>query len=235
MASSSSPKPHNIYKIIKVNGTHDVQQVDEKAKAEETDLLELRLGRGFGLSSKQLYMGSSSSSSCCSSFSLQQPKRQHIGLDLGLGLGCSRPADRDQTLPMPCSIPSVVPSAFPFQLRPQPGLWFTLRSSPNRKREISLPQIPKMYIRVKDDKVTVLMVKTYLVTKLGLSNEAEIEILCRGQRLMNPQMLKHVRDTIWLPRLMESVVKSGESCTVISISNGVPVNHLMCLDYERKC
>lgn len=125
MASSSSfPKPHNIYKIKNLDG-HEVQQVDEKAKADEKDLLELRLGRGFDLTSKKLYNGSSSSSSC-SSFSLQ-----HIGLDLGLGLGRYGTADRDHALPLPRSIPSV-PSSMPFQLRPQPGLWFTLRSSPHR-------------------------------------------------------------------------------------------------------
>lgn len=126
-SSSSSPKPHKIYQIIKLNGNHDhVQQVDqEKAKAEERDLLELRLGRGFGLTSKNLYMGPSS----CSSFSLQQPKQQHVGIDLGLGLGCYPTADRNHALP--CSVPSV-PSSMPFRLRPQPGLWFSLHSSPNR-------------------------------------------------------------------------------------------------------
>ncbi|GMP26723.1 hypothetical protein CsSME_00003042 [Camellia sinensis var. sinensis] len=56
--------------------------------------------------------------------------------------------------------------------RPHPGLWFTLRSSINRNGE-ELPQLAKAYIRVKDENVTVFMVKTYLVRKLGLSNEAE--------------------------------------------------------------
>ncbi|OVA04063.1 hypothetical protein BVC80_1679g21 [Macleaya cordata] len=37
-----------------------------------------------------------------------------------------------------------------------------------------LPQITKAYVRVKDEEeVTIFMVKTYLVTKLGLSNEAQ--------------------------------------------------------------
>ncbi|XP_030940839.1 uncharacterized protein LOC115965690 isoform X2 [Quercus lobata] len=57
--------------------------------------------------------------------------------------------------------------------RPHPGFWFTLRSLTNRDGEV-LPQIPKAYIRVKDENVTVFMVKKYLVTKLGLSNEAEV-------------------------------------------------------------
>ncbi|KAB5561198.1 hypothetical protein DKX38_006155 [Salix brachista] len=53
------------------------------------------------------------------------------------------------------------------------GLWFTLSSTINREGE-ALPQIPKAYIRVKDENVTVFMVKKYLVRKLGLANEDEI-------------------------------------------------------------
>nr|POE63899.1 isoform 2 of e3 ubiquitin protein ligase drip1 [Quercus suber] len=75
--------------------------------------------------------------------------------------------------------------------RPHPGFWFTLRSSTNRDGEV-LPQIPKAYIRVKDENVTVFMVKKYLVTKLGLSNEAEIDISCLGQNLLHAQTLKQV-------------------------------------------
>ncbi|KAI5404828.1 hypothetical protein KIW84_051842 [Lathyrus oleraceus] len=55
----------------------------------------------------------------------------------------------------------------------QSGFWFTLRSFTNRNGE-ALPQISKEYIRVKDENMTVLMVKKYLVTKLGLSNEDEV-------------------------------------------------------------
>ncbi|KAG6777720.1 hypothetical protein POTOM_017549 [Populus tomentosa] len=60
------------------------------------------------------------------------------------------------------------------------GLWFTLSSSINREGE-ALPQIPKAYIRVKDENVTVFMVKKYLVRKLGLSNEDE-----KSQHYMMP-------------------------------------------------
>nr|POE63900.1 isoform 2 of e3 ubiquitin protein ligase drip1 [Quercus suber] len=97
--------------------------------------------------------------------------------------------------------------------RPHPGFWFTLRSSTNRIDSYTLilgwfqvlvpkidadqdgevlPQIPKAYIRVKDENVTVFMVKKYLVTKLGLSNEAEIDISCLGQNLLHAQTLKQV-------------------------------------------
>ncbi|KAF8405794.1 hypothetical protein HHK36_007871 [Tetracentron sinense] len=65
-----------------------------------------------------------------------------------------------------------VPKVHDYSPRPETGLWFSLRSSINREGK-ALPQISKAYIRVKDEKVTVFMVKTYLVRKLGLSNEVE--------------------------------------------------------------
>ncbi|CAK9153565.1 unnamed protein product [Ilex paraguariensis] len=114
--------------------------------------------------------------------------------------------------------------------RPQSGLWFTLRSLINREGE-GLPQVPKAYIRVKDENVTIFMVKTYLVTKLGLPNESEIDISCMGEKLLQSETLKHVRDHIWLPRLVESV---NSETTSIENYNDMSVNHLMPLDYGRR-
>ncbi|KAG2668533.1 hypothetical protein I3843_15G159700 [Carya illinoinensis] len=115
--------------------------------------------------------------------------------------------------------------------RPHSGLWFSLRSSTNRDGE-ALPQIPKAYIRVKDENVTVFMVKKYLVTKLGLSNEAEIDISCMGQNLLHTQTLKEVRDAVWVPRLLESV-----NSTILSLEDyslDMSSKHLMSLHYERR-
>ncbi|KAI4343518.1 hypothetical protein L6164_010857 [Bauhinia variegata] len=106
------------------------------------------------------------------------------------------------------------------------GLWFTLRPSTNRTGE-ALPQIPKAYIRVKDENMTIFLVKKYLVTKLGLSDEAEIDISCMGQSLSQMQTLKQVRDTIWLPRLVQSV-----NTTTMSLGDA---NHLMSLLYQKRC
>ncbi|KAM4106329.1 hypothetical protein ACJW30_04G055200 [Castanea mollissima] len=85
-----------------------------------------------------------------------------------------------------------------------------------------LPQIPKAYIRVKDENVTVFMVKKYLVTKLGLSNEAE--------NLLHAQTLKQVRDAVWLPRLLESV----NSTLSFEESNDRSTKYLMSLHYGRR-
>ncbi|KAM3360601.1 hypothetical protein P3S68_015455 [Capsicum galapagoense] len=114
---------------------------------------------------------------------------------------------------------------------PPAGLWFFLRPSINRKGEV-LPQIPKAFIRVKDENVTVFMVKTYLVRKLGLSNEAEVEISCMGQNLMHTLTLKHVRDAIWLPGLLEFFKSKTD---FIKSSQGASVNYIMSLDYGQTC
>ncbi|KAL5566345.1 hypothetical protein UlMin_029509 [Ulmus minor] len=121
--------------------------------------------------------------------------------------------------------------------RPQSGLWFTLRSSSSvnvREGEADLPQIPKAYIRVKDENVTVLMVKKYLVRKLGLSNEAQIEISCMGLKLLQSLTLKQVRDQVWLPKLVDSVNSSASSTCAIEdghLFHHTFSNHLMCLHY----
>nr|GMC68180.1 E3 ubiquitin protein ligase DRIP2-like [Ipomoea batatas] len=116
---------------------------------------------------------------------------------------------------------------------PPAGLWFTLRSSLNREGEV-LPQIPKAYIRVKDENVTVFMVKTYLVTKLGLSNQDQVEISCMGQKLVHSQSLKHVRDAIWFPRLAELFNSKPQPPLFQHSNNGQqtpPLSYLMPLDY----
>lgn len=151
----------------------------------------------------------------------------------GAFLGLHDDDDDDWQVPVPnhshnCSTTTIISS------RPhRSGLWFTLQSSINRDGE-ALPQIPKAYIRVKDESMTVFMVKKYLVTKLGLSNEAEIEIWCMGQKLSHTQTLKQVRDCVWLPRLVESV--SSTSANMSSdYSHSTSINHLMSLNYGKRC
>nr|XP_027078269.1 protein LAX PANICLE 2-like [Coffea arabica] len=116
-----------------------------------------------------------------------------------------------------------------YSQRPNPGLWFTLLSTSNREGKV-LPQIPKPYIRVKDSNVTVFMVKTYLVRKLGLSNEAEVEISCMGQNLLDSQTLKHVRDCIWLSKLVEFL---NSNPTIVKDTKFL--HRLMSLEYGRSC
>ncbi|KAL5808271.1 hypothetical protein ACOSQ3_028962 [Xanthoceras sorbifolium] len=111
--------------------------------------------------------------------------------------------------------------------QPHPGFWFTLRSTTSRSGEAVLPQIPKAHIRVKDENVMVLVVKKYLVRKLGLSNEAEIEISCMGEKLLQWQTLKHVRDSVWLPRMR--LINS----TTTLLSESTSLTYLLPLHYCR--
>ncbi|XP_043707488.1 protein LAX PANICLE 2-like [Telopea speciosissima] len=84
------------------------------------------------------------------------------------------------------------------------------------------------YIRVKEENVTVLIVKKYLVTKLELTNVSEIDISCMGQPLLHSQTLKYVRDVIWRPRLAESL-------NAVASRNTASLNHLMPLHYGKHC
>ncbi|KAL2620961.1 hypothetical protein R1flu_001166 [Riccia fluitans] len=81
----------------------------------------------------------------------------------------------------------------------QAGLWFTLQpaAAENENEEVGLPQITKAYLRIKDGKMSVSTVKKYLVTKLGLASDAEVDITCRGQPVVPSLPLQQVRDEIW--------------------------------------
>ncbi|KAH0467518.1 hypothetical protein IEQ34_004756 [Dendrobium chrysotoxum] len=109
--------------------------------------------------------------------------------------------------------------------RPQAGVWFMLKASQSQVREPFLPQIPKSYLRIKDGRMTVRLLKKYLVNKLGLEDESEVEISCRGQPLLPFLTLQHIRDNIWQVR------EASTSLTLLPVS---PCDeHLMTLQYGR--
>ncbi|KAH0679345.1 hypothetical protein KY284_020430 [Solanum tuberosum] len=163
----------------------------------------------------------------------KQQGQEELELRLGLGSGDMKMVVRNNQLGSSSSSSSslVLCTNTSIPHYSPPGIWFSLRSSVNRKGDV-LPQLPKAFIRVKDEKVTIFMLKTYLVTKLGLSNQAEVEISCMGQNLMHSLTLKHVRDAIWLPGLVEFLKSKTE---FIKSSQGASVNYLMSLDYGRTC
>ncbi|KAH1238628.1 Protein LAX PANICLE 2 [Glycine soja] len=108
--------------------------------------------------------------------------------------------------------------------RPHSGIWFMLLVSPNQAREPFLSQIPKNYLRIKDGRMTVRLLLKYLVSKLRLESESEIEITCRGQQLLPFLTLQHVRDNIWSPRDTTRPLLSDSSTTT---------DHVMVLHYCR--
>lgn len=85
----------------------------------------------------------------------------------------------------------------PVILRPQVGLWFYLKAADNQEKQPFLPQIPKSFLRIKDGRMTIRLLVKYLVNKLDLQNESEVEIRCRGQELHPWLTLQQIRDTVW--------------------------------------
>ncbi|KAH9322030.1 hypothetical protein KI387_016669, partial [Taxus chinensis] len=55
----------------------------------------------------------------------------------------------------------------------QSGVWFALQALTDQSGDRMLPQIRKNYLRIKDGTMTILVVKKYLVNKLGLNSESE--------------------------------------------------------------
>ncbi|KAK3144910.1 hypothetical protein QOZ80_4AG0319570 [Eleusine coracana subsp. coracana] len=106
------------------------------------------------------------------------------------------------------------------------GVWFALQAAPHQGREPFLPQIPRSYLRIKDVRVTVRLLIKYLVSKLGLEDESEVEITCRGRPLLPFLTLQHVRDSIWCQG--DAVSRS----VAPDMSNAA--NHLMILQYGRR-
>eukprot|EP00258_Populus_trichocarpa_P037277 XP_024453296.1 protein LAX PANICLE 2 isoform X2 [Populus trichocarpa] len=106
--------------------------------------------------------------------------------------------------------------------RSHSGIWFMLQASQNQTKEPFLPQISKSYLRIKDGRMTVRLLMKYLVNKLRLDSESEIEMTCRGQQLLPFLTLQHVRDNIWSPR--EELTLLPESSTT---------DHVMVLHYGR--
>ncbi|KAH7664047.1 hypothetical protein IHE45_14G094700 [Dioscorea alata] len=102
--------------------------------------------------------------------------------------------------------------------RPPAGLWFILRASQIQRRGHLLPQLPKSYLRIRDGSMTVRLLMKYLVSKLQLEHESEVQITCRGQELHPILTLQHVRDQIWWPYIQDSLA----------------IDHVMTLQYSRK-
>ncbi|KAI3860061.1 hypothetical protein MKX03_021216 [Papaver bracteatum] len=82
--------------------------------------------------------------------------------------------------------------------RPHSGVWVILQASQTQEIDPCLPQIPKNYLRIKDGKTTVRLLMKYLVKKLKLHGESEVEIRCRGQLLLHHLSIQYVRDHIWI-------------------------------------
>ncbi|CAL1389725.1 unnamed protein product [Linum trigynum] len=74
-------------------------------------------------------------------------------------------------------------------------VWFSLVAS-EKRGDASLPQIPTCYLRIKDGKVPVSFIQKYIVKKLELSSDVEVEIMCQGQPVVPTLQLHNLVD-LW--------------------------------------
>ncbi|CAK9223655.1 unnamed protein product [Sphagnum troendelagicum] len=86
------------------------------------------------------------------------------------------------------------------------GLWFRLEAASHQHGFPTLDQVPKAYLHVKDENVTVSVVRKYLVERLALENESEVEIACNGLTLQPMLSLQYVRENIWQQRIETSSI-----------------------------
>ncbi|KAJ7562746.1 hypothetical protein O6H91_03G082900 [Diphasiastrum complanatum] len=116
-------------------------------------------------------------------------------------------------------------------------IWFTLKAAENQMEDGALQQISTPYIRIKDGRLPVSLVKKYLAQKLDLRSETEVEITCRGQPVVSSLPLESVQN-IWLatfsgaiPSLPEQETCTRESCNANQSDSSQDV--LMVLTYGR--
>ncbi|KAJ4753483.1 Polycomb group RING finger protein 1 [Rhynchospora pubera] len=76
-------------------------------------------------------------------------------------------------------------------------VWFSLVATANREGGGQLPQLSSSYLRIRDGELTVSSIQKYIMTKLSLTTEEEVEIVCRGQPV-GPTMTLHDLVDLWL-------------------------------------
>uniref|UniRef100_A0A6N2MR12 RING-type domain-containing protein n=1 Tax=Salix viminalis TaxID=40686 RepID=A0A6N2MR12_SALVM len=105
-------------------------------------------------------------------------------------------------------------------------IWFSLVASDEQEGVAPLPQISSCYLRVKDGSLPVSHIKKYLVQKLGLVSEAEVEILLLGQP---------VDSTLKLHNLVDWWLQTASASERIQTTVGSSAkDFVMVLSYGRK-
>ncbi|GMH07810.1 hypothetical protein Nepgr_009650 [Nepenthes gracilis] len=95
-----------------------------------------------------------------------------------------------------CNPPQLVLNASQCQRKDVP-IWFSLVASEDLEGSAPLPQISAGFLRVKDGSMPVSSIQKYLVKKLDLTTEAEVQITCQGQPLLPSLQLRSLLD-MWL-------------------------------------
>ncbi|KAI9123301.1 hypothetical protein K1719_006190 [Acacia pycnantha] len=106
-------------------------------------------------------------------------------------------------------------------------IWFSLVASEEGDVRARLPQMPYPYLRVRDVNLPIAFIKKYIVKKLDLASEAEVEISLSGKPLLPSLQLKDVVE-MWI----KTVPKSDEM--IHSFVGDSAKDYMMVLSYSRK-
>ncbi|KAE8675097.1 E3 ubiquitin protein ligase DRIP2 [Hibiscus syriacus] len=121
---------------------------------------------------------------------------------------------------------AVLDACGPKHERRKGPVWFSLVALEDQEGGASLPQIPANYLRIKDGIVPVSFIQKYLMKKLDLTNEAEVEIKCMGQPVLPTLQLYNLVD-LWL--------QTASTSQRIAASAGSSAKEfVMVLAYARK-
>ncbi|TVU49266.1 hypothetical protein EJB05_00570 [Eragrostis curvula] len=104
-------------------------------------------------------------------------------------------------------------------------VWFSLIASFDQKGDPPLPQIPAHYLRIKDGNIPASSIQKYIMQKLSLLSESEVEISCCGQSVNPAQPVRNLVER-WLrvgpARPLQTVIGSSGGDYVMVISYGRP-------------
>ncbi|CAN4098155.1 unnamed protein product [Withania somnifera] len=104
-------------------------------------------------------------------------------------------------------------------------IWFSLVASEDQEGDAPLPQISASFLRIKDGYIPVSYIQKYLMRKLDLTREDEVEIRCMGQ-LIVPTLQVNTLVDMWLETI------TSERVTVTTGSSAK--EFVMVLVYARK-
>lgn len=104
-------------------------------------------------------------------------------------------------------------------------IWFSLVASEDQEGDAPLPQISASYLRIKDGNIPVSFIQKYLMRKLDLKSEDEVEIRCMGQSIIPSLPLNSLVD-MWL--------QTTPSETIPAIIGSSAKDFVMGLAYARK-
>ncbi|GAB4855391.1 hypothetical protein Ancab_024014 [Ancistrocladus abbreviatus] len=105
-------------------------------------------------------------------------------------------------------------------------IWFSLVASEGQEGGAPLPQVSAGFLRVKDGSMPVSFIQKYLMKKLDLPTEAEVQISCQGHSLLPNLQLRSLLD-LWL----QNAPTSKRVRTTVGNS---AKEFVMVLSYSRK-